>query len=179
MGAAPEENASRGDIPRYNDEVAVGEDLQFQRKWWRFENAVWVFFLIVLVCDAVGLLGRGWLSKAQKITPDHAMRLNYEYLEREFTPSDMTFYFDTAAVHNEKITLFVSDSVVKDLNAVSISPEPVKSMIGDGGFTYEFPATTGPAIVQISVKPQSPGLRRFRVESKGSQPINATVFVFP
>jgi hypothetical protein len=31
-------------VSKVNDEVEVGEDLDFQRKWWRFENSVWIIF---------------------------------------------------------------------------------------------------------------------------------------
>ena len=46
-------------VAKVNDEVAVGEDLEFQRKWWRFENAAWVFFTLIIILDLCGLFGRG------------------------------------------------------------------------------------------------------------------------
>ena len=60
------------------DEIAVGENLEFQRKWWKFEHIIWSFFLLVLICDLLGLFGRGWLAKAQRSTPDQALTLEYE-----------------------------------------------------------------------------------------------------
>jgi hypothetical protein len=42
-------------VAKVNDEVAVGEDLDFQRKWWRFENAAWVFFTLIIILDLGGL----------------------------------------------------------------------------------------------------------------------------
>ena len=31
-------------VAKVDGEVAVGEDLEFQRKWWKFERATWIFF---------------------------------------------------------------------------------------------------------------------------------------
>lgn len=65
MSASPITRRVKDDVPRYNDEVAVGEDLEFQRKWWKFENAVWLFFGVIILCDILGVFGRGWLAKAR------------------------------------------------------------------------------------------------------------------
>jgi hypothetical protein len=179
MSATPITRRVQDDVPRYNDEVAIGEDLQFQRKWWRFENAVWVFFGVVILCDALGLMGRGWLAKAKTATPDRAVELSYERMERIYTPSVINLEVNQNAIHNGEVTLYVSGSVVKDLGASSISPQPLTSTIGNGGYTYVFPATASPATIQIALNPSSAGLRHFRVQAAGSEPINASVFVFP
>lgn len=173
------EPVEKNDVPRYRDEVAVGEDLEFQRKWWRFENGVWIFFFAVLICDGLGLLGRGWLSKTEVSSKDQALQLKYERIERAYTPSVMTFQLSPAAIHNGQVKLYISDSVVKQLGAARISPQPLTSTIGSGGITYVFPATVAPATVQISLEPQNSGLRHFRVRVSGSEPIDSSIFVFP
>ena len=74
-------------VPRVADEVAVGEDLNFQRKWWTFERIIWSFFVLILICDLLGVFGRGWLAKGKLSTPDHALTLDYERVERSATAS--------------------------------------------------------------------------------------------
>lgn len=179
MSASPITTPVNDDVPRYNDEVAVGEDLEFQRKWWKFENTVWVIFGIVILCDVLGLFGRGWAVQARARTPDGAAELSYERMERAFTPSVMSLEINQSAIHNGQVNVYVSGSVVKDLGAARISPQPLKAIIGRGGYTYVFPATAGPATVQIALSPPSAGLTKFRVQVAGSEPIDASVFVFP
>jgi MFS family permease len=87
-------------VPRIDDQIAVGEDLEFQRKWWRFERIVWSIFVVILICDLLGLFGRGWLAKATRTTPDGALKLNYERIERADTPSIMTLHFNDAAIQS-------------------------------------------------------------------------------
>jgi hypothetical protein len=166
-------------VPKVAGDVSVGEDLEFQRKWWKFENFIWFFFLLILVCDVLGLFGRGWLAKAHAETPDHALTLDYERIERAGTPSVMTLNFNSAAIHDGKIQFFISDSIVKPLGAQRISPQPRISAVGDGGITYTFDATQAPATIQIALEPSFPGAHSFRLQLPGEAPIDAKVIVLP
>lgn len=179
MSASPITRRVQDDVPRYNDDVAVGEDLEFQRKWWKFENAVWIVFGAIILCDLLGVFGRGWLAKAKVTTADLSVVLNYERMERAFTPSILELEIGQNAIHNGQVTVLVSGSVVKDLGAARISPQPLTSTIGNGGYTYVFPATTAPATIQIALSPPSAGMRHFSVQVAGSEPLNANVLVFP
>jgi hypothetical protein len=170
-------------VPRVDDQIAVGEDLEFQRKWWRFERIVWSIFVVILICDLLGLFGRGWLAKATQTTPDGALKLNYERIERADTPSIMTLHFNDAAIQDGKIHLFVSESVTRPLGAQRIAPEPMISAVGDAGNTYTFAATHGPATVQIALEPSFPGEHHFHIEllgePSGGESIDGSVFVVP
>lgn len=179
MAKIPFETDVQDSVPKVQNEVAVGEDLEFQRKWWRFERIVWAILLAIVLIDVLGGFGRGWLAKAEKTTPDHAMTVKYESLERGGTPSVMTFLFTDKAIHDGRIALYVSDSVVKPLGAIRIAPQPAISNIGDGGITYIFPASKAPSMVQIQLEPSFPGPHKFTVHTAGEPPIEATVFVMP
>ena len=166
-------------VPMVSGELAVGEDLEFQRKWWRFERIVWLIFLGILICDVLGLFGRGWLANKRLTTSDGILTLQYERIERASTPSLMTLDFGPRALHNGKIELYVSDSLIKNLGTQRIAPEPAVSTLGDGGITYIVPATRAPALMQIEMEPSHPGLHHFRIQAEGSDPIDASIFVVP
>ncbi len=166
-------------VPKVSKAIAVGEDLEFQRKWWRFERVVWSIFFVILVCDLLGLFGRGWLAKASRATADRALVLKYERVERASTPSIMTLEFGDGAIQDGHIQVFVSDSLVKPLGAQRISPQPELSAVGGAGITYTFAATKGPAVVQIALEPSFPGVHDFRVQLRGRDPIESKVLVLP
>lgn len=107
------------------------------------------------------------------------MMLKYDRIARASTPSLMTFQFSSQAIHNGHIRLYLSDSVVKPLGAMRIAPEPARSSIGDGGLTYDFPATGGQAMVQVELEPQLPGAYHFTAHSDGEPPIEGSVVVMP
>lgn len=165
-------------VPKSGD-VAIGEDLDFQRKWWRFERLIWSFFCLLLLCDMTGLFGRGWLAKAQATDTSRTFLLDYERVERASTPSIMTIHFNPSAIKDGEIQLFVSEDLIRPLGAQRISPQPELSMIGNGGITYTFPATQTPAIAEIQLQPSFPGVHHFNIQIPGNQPVRGTVLVVP
>jgi hypothetical protein len=178
MSQQPFMSSIEDSVPKVG-EVAVGEDLDFQRRWWKFERVVWSFFLLILVADLLGLFGRGWLSKARRTDEAQTVTLDYERIERASTPSIMTFHFKPAALRNGQIQLYVSEDLIKPLGAQRISPEPKDSAMGNNGITYTFLATKTPAIAEIQLEPSFPGTHHFRVQVVGGQPIDANVIVVP
>ncbi len=162
------------------EDVAVGEDLRFQRSWWRFERIVWTCFLTVIALDLAGGFGRGPLAHARATSADHSLSVSYERIQRTGTPSIMSIRMDAGAVHGSEATLFVSDSLVSALGAQRIIPQPATTRVGDGGLTYTFPVTNPPSIVRIELEPPGPGQFHFKM-SAGSQPasVTARVWVVP
>ncbi len=179
MPAEIKTNPVRDSVPKGDDEVAVGEDLEFHRKWWNFEHIAWFFFAFLILCDVLGLFGRGWLAKAQASTPDGALRLNYERIERTSTPSTMTLHFSPAAVHDGQIKVFISESLITPLGAQRIAPQPAMSTLTDGGILYTFAASGGQDTAEIALEPAFPGHHAFRIEVPGSGSINGGITVVP
>lgn len=159
--------------------VAVGEDLAFQERWWKFERAMWVVFGLILLADVGGLLGRGPLSKAEAQTADGGLRVKYERVERSNTPSIVTIYPGSSALHDGTFRLFVSDTVVTKLGAQRVVPQPISSTLGNGGITYSFAATALPMTVQIALQPSFIGSHDFRMGVPGQGALQGKVLVLP
>ncbi len=166
-------------IPRVENAVSVGEDLDFQRRWWRLEKAAWLVLVLVLIADALGAFGRGWIARGERHTTDGTLRLQYERIERAGTPSNMLITFSPSAVHDQKVRLFSSNTIVNELGAQRIIPQPTLSEIGPGGITYTFPTSGSPAAVSIALQPSYPGIHRFEIEVPGGEPVRATIVVLP
>ena len=167
-------------VPKVNHEVAVGEDMEFQRRWWAFEKLVWIFFGIILLLTLLGAFGRGWLAHTCVKSPDGGLDLKYDRIQRTGTPSDLTVAFGANAIHNGEIQLFVSESLINKLGALRISPQPVKSTLGDGGVTYTFAANGRPATAVFALLPSGPGAFVFRVAlPEAGSSIQSKVVVVP
>jgi hypothetical protein len=165
--------------PRVNNEIEVGEDLEFQRKWWRFENFAWILFSLIIVLDLAGLFGRGPIAKAERRTADGTIDVKYERIERTESPSILTIDFGPSAIHDGKIKLYISESLVKGLGTQRVVPAPLETMIGDGGLTYTFSASKPPASVDLALEPSGPGIYHFTVGVVNAEPVEARVFVVP
>ncbi len=167
-------------VPKVDNAVSVGEDLKFQERWWTFERVVWIFFLLVLVADALGVFGRGWLAKAEDHRAASGIDIFYERVERAETPSVMRVALRPDAVVNGKAQLFVSESVVKKLGAQRIAPQPESSAIGNGGITYTFAVDPAkPGDVEIGMQPEAPGVVHFTVQVPGKEAVTERVVVMP
>jgi hypothetical protein len=125
----PVDPVSGDEVPEIDDAIAVGEDLQFQERWWRFEQIVWGLFLLVLLADFLGVFGAGWLAHAQVNEPATGMHLHYERIACTGTPTKLAIEFDDGAVGNGNVRRLVSDSIARSLGAQRIIPQPEISAI--------------------------------------------------
>lgn len=168
-------------VPRVGNELAVGEDLVFQQKWWRFERAVWIAFVVLVLLDLAGVFGRGPVANKHIATPDKAMDVRYERVERFRTPSIITIHFSPGAVHNGKIVLWVSDSIIKELGNQRVVPQPAESSLDAGGIRYTFTASQQPNSAEFALEPSSPGLYEFtlRLPELPQDELHAKVAVMP
>ena len=166
-------------VAKVDNEVAVGEDLQFQEKWWRFERAAWIFFVLVILLDLAGLFGRGPLSKATKASADGTIDVHYERIARSGTPNIMWIAFGPQAIADGKVRLFVSNSIVEGLGNQRVVPSPESTVIGQGGLTYTFPASIQPATIEFALQPSGPGIYPFKIQVVGAAPVQEKIVVVP
>ena len=166
-------------VPKIDDTVAVGEDLDFQRRWWTFERFTWSFFLLILLADVLGVFGRGYFSKAERTAPDGTLHVKYERTERASTPSIMTVEVGPTAIRNGQLRLYVSESLIKELGNQRISPQPALSTLTKGGIIYTFPVNEAPALIEFAMQPSFPGIHQFSLQVPDFAEIHARVLVFP
>ncbi len=166
-------------VPKINNELAVGADLKFQRRWWRFENTVWWSFGVIVVLDLLGCFGRGPVAKATLDAPDGSMNVKFERIERYGTPSIITINFGKAAIHEGKVNLLISESMLEQLGNQRVVPQPADSQIGEGKVLYTFPASTYPATVLFSLQPTRIGLSHMTLQVPGLSEVKAAIFVMP
>lgn len=167
------------DVPKVDGAIAVGEDLEFQQRWWRFERVIWSIFVLILLADLSGILGRGPLAKAERHSSDGSLNVKYERVQRENTASMLTILPGQGAVQGDKLQLFVSDALLKQLGTQRVIPQPQTSAVGHGGVTYTFAATQLPMTVQMELKPAELGTQHFSIAVPGDQPVQAQTFVLP
>ena len=166
-------------VSKVNDEIEVGEDLDFQRKWWRFENFVWAVFSLIIVLDLSGVLGRGPVAKAERRTANGTIDVKYERIERTESPSLLTIRFGQSAIVDGKMKLYISESLVQGLGTQRVIPAPLASEVGKGGLTYTFLASKPPASIDLALQPSGPGLYEFAIGVAGTEPLHAKIFVVP
>jgi hypothetical protein len=166
-------------VPKVNHEIAVGEDVEFQRRWWKFEKITWIVFVVLVLLDLAGVFGRGPAAKAHMATDDGAINVSYERIERTGTPSTLRVKFGDLAIRNNQVRLWASEDLVTKLGNKLIAPQPATSTVGDGGLHYTFPATAKPAEAVFSLQPSAPGLYDLTLRVEGSPDLHFKILVMP
>ena len=166
-------------VPKVNDEFAVGSDLEFQKRWERFERIIWIVLLILLALSFAGAFGRGPLAQARKQTSDGSMDVKYERVQRFSTPSVLSIEFAPSAIQNGTIQLWASDNLVKPLGTQRVVPQPLTSKLEHGGILYTFPVTKTPASVEFQTEPAALGLSELILQVPGKAEFKAKIFVMP
>lgn len=166
-------------VPKINNEVAVGEDLKFQKKWWHFERAAWICFGAIVLMDLLGVFGRGPVAKAHVETADRSMDITYERIERFSTPSILTVHFGPGAIQNGKVVLWAGESLVKKLGNQRVVPQPAESRVGNGGIYYTFAAAELPAQVEFALSPSSPGTAEIQLQVPGHSEARMKIYIVP
>jgi len=169
----------RDSVSKVNDELAVGADLNFQRRWWVFERCVWVLFFLIVIADLLGCFGRGYFSHAEIKGPDGVTDIKYERIERFSTPSILTVNVGPSAVHQGQIKLWASGSLVKPLGNQRVIPEPLSSVLENGGILYTFSASARPSSVEFALEPATFGVFPLTLQVPGTEPVNLQIYVMP
>lgn len=179
MSSAPKKVPVTDSVSKVNNEIAVGEDLEFQRKWWRFERVVWTVFTAIIVLDLLGAFGRGYLANSTMRATDGTMDVKYEHIERFSTPSMLRIQFGPAAVHDGKIQLYVSQSIVSKLGNRRVIPQPASSVAKQNGILYTFPASAKGASAAFALQPTRPGVFHIALQVPGGEKLRSRIFVVP
>ncbi len=179
MPYTPETNPIEDTVPQVDNEVAVGEDLEFQRKWWKFERAIWILLTIILVLDLLGAFGRGYLANHRVRTQNGALEVKYERVERFKAPSILTVNLGPQAIHDGKLQLWTSESLVTDLGNQRVIPQPLISRVGDGGTLYTFETTQDPITIQFALEPGKLGLQKLAIRVPHLGALQMSIFVMP
>ena len=166
-------------VPKIDNELAVGSDLQFQRQWWRWENEIWILFAAMIVADLLGCFGRGPLAKAHARTHDGTMDVTYERIERFSTPSILTVKFGPNASRDGAVKLWISDTLVKELGNQRVIPQPSSSTLDGKGTMYTFSSTAHPNSVEFALEPSSPGIYPLTLRVPGSEELSTKIYVMP
>ena len=166
-------------VAKVDDDIAVGSDIEFQRKWWRFTSFIWPFFTLIILADLLGCFGRGYFANASVQSSDGTTDVEYERIERFSTPSILRIAFSQAAIQNGKIQLWVSDDLVKPLGNQRVIPQPVTSILQNNGILYTFAAANPPASVEFALEPAAPGIFPLKIQVPGHQPVQIRIYVMP
>ena len=127
---------------RVNDELEVGYDEMFERRWKVAQDVGLVVMVLFLLVCLSGLLGRGPFSHRTASAPDGSLRVDYEPMAREGTPTQ----------------------VAEPMGLGRTVPNAVSTMVGTQGVVLRFVVAPlqGDAKIRLDALPAEVGVVRLQ-----------------
>jgi len=116
-------------ISSVDNELQVGFDEDFEKAWFRVMMVGRIVMIgFVLVC-AAGLLGRGPFSHATTRSSDGAIRVDYEPVARNGTPTMVTLHLRNRSAEPVTASVALSSKLVEPLGFQRAVPPPDRSAL--------------------------------------------------
>lgn len=167
-------------VGKINGEVAVGADIPFQRRWWRFERTVWGFFGLVALAGLSGALGNsGPLAHGYYRGEDGFFTVEYERIPHYGTPFKVVLHPGPGSVRAGNIAIWLSRDSIRDLGFQRSIPVSATTTVDENGATLNFPTGGQRADIVLMFKPDTMGRHPLDIRTPGSLPFSATLLVLP
>jgi hypothetical protein len=159
-------------ISQAND-VQVGFDQNFERKWVHLERAVWVAFALLLAAGILGVFGRGVLG--WRTQESAGMKVRYERMARLKTPTITRVTVPTS--QNGTVQFSMTGPCLQAMKISSVTPRPASEQIVPDGVQFTFAGRNGD--VEIAQEPGKSGSTHCQLTPANGSPINISQFVLP
>ena len=172
-------STAAGDSCTQQDELDVNDDLDFQRRVWRFERAGWVAMGLISLAGLLGLLGSGLLSGAE--SADGGLRIEYERFHRHLAPVELNVHIDQAAIKDGAVTLMLNAGFTDKFRIETIVPRPTQWRLAGDGMRVRFLAADlgSSATVHFYLKPQGYGPASVAIGLEDAPPLVLSQFIYP
>jgi hypothetical protein len=168
---------------RHVGDLEINENIDFQRRIWRFQTAGRTVMALVLVAALLGLLGPGLLSNgASADSPQAELGVKeYEKFLRFMKPTTLRIGMEPGAVTERAARVWFDRQYIEGVQIQHITPQPERVEAGSKGFTYVFNVEDPDqaTVFSFDLQPQKMGLLQGRVGLEGGEPVSFKQFVYP
>ncbi|WP_243247581.1 hypothetical protein [Pseudomonas maioricensis] len=159
-------------------EHPVIEDIQLQRKVWKFERLGWYVLLAVVILTLLGLFSRGPLSSLVAVSDPGDLTVEYERFHRSGGSNSMIIR--TQGKAGQTVTVLIGKGMLESFSIDSIQPQPITSTGTSEGLALTLMADKrGDATLYVSWKSSGLGLIRSEIAIAGGGHIPITQFIYP
>ena len=175
----PDQQPLRG-ADRVNDDLEVGYDQSFERRFHRLEQAGRAFLVLMVALSLSGLLGRGPFSHETVRTPGGGPSADYEPVARYDTPTQVTLHLHPAP-GQATTTVAIDTGFIEPMGLTAVQPTPLSSATNQGGLALTFAVRPGASdtLVRLQLKPSVVGPVSLRATVDDAPPLSWTQVILP
>lgn len=160
--------------------LQIEQDLEHQRRAWRWRRVGWAAIALVLLAALAGLFGPpGPLSRATAGEPGSALWVEHPRFVRMSHPAQMRVHLRTA---DPAPRLWLDERLLESLDVDHMTPQPESATAAPGRVVFEFatqPAAGGAATVVLAIEATGPGLVDGRLGLVGGPELRLRQLVYP
>lgn len=163
------------------EDIEVGCDLDFERRWWRVQRIVWAIAVPMLIGGLLGLFGHGLFSNATVRSPGSEVEICYQRLARRETPCVLELRLGKAALASGQVHIRLDRALVERMQLKQIVPLPLSAEPLSDGVRLVF--RTDPAWDSASIyfteNPTTLGFVDAEVVIEEAHQVHFRQFIFP
>lgn len=165
---------------RVNDELEVGFDQTFERRWSRVERTGYGVMALFIAAGLAGLFGRGPFSHRTRHSGVSGLTVDFEPVARSQCDTQVTFHIDNPTDAPTR-TLFLGTNLVEPMGLHQVQPEPARTQTTKDGliFTLAIPPHTQGALVRVMLMPSTIGPQQMIARLDDQPPLRWNQFVMP
>jgi hypothetical protein len=157
----------------------VDQDLEFQRRDWTFERIGWIAMLLIVLAALVGVFGHGPAGRAEALSDDHSLRVQYGRFERRGAKSELTVFVRRDSAAGSAVSIWINDAFLRAIQLEAIDPEPVRQVSVGDKTLYDIAVAGDSARLTFAFTPQQMGKRQLELGIMGREPVSISQFVYP
>lgn len=153
---------------RINDELEVGFDRVFERRWHRAEIVGRCIMVLFVLAALLGLMGQGPFSHATRIDASRRLAVDFEPVSRFGTATQVTIHIRDADPGSQ--TVHLSGTFGEPFGLQQALPTPVAQIAAKDGFdlVFDTPPQSSDITVRLSLKPSAIGRIPLHVGTDGA-----------
>lgn len=134
------------DIP-VPEGVHLNSEPRLEKRTWIVQRTAWALSALLLLAVALGLLGRGYLSRMVGATADGSLRVEYHRFLRAqgFTETEVSVLHTGASGTGRagEVRVWISTAFLETMSIERITPPPSRTEIRPGRFVLIFDWAAG------------------------------------
>jgi hypothetical protein len=162
-------------------ELDVGQDLEFEKRWWKIERTGWAVIALVLLAALLGFLGPGPLTKKTAGMRNGPLWLEYYRFQRYQAPVELRVNVGAGAAKDNHLGLWINQQYIEAIQIHHVDPEPESVELAGQRFVYTFKAAELSAAGKIvfHFKPTTFGKTSVQIGLVNGGEIGFTQFFYP
>ncbi|HEV7859212.1 MAG TPA: hypothetical protein VGO91_11390 [Pyrinomonadaceae bacterium] len=164
------------------EEIEIDEDMEFERRSWRWQRVGWGVILLILLAALLGLFGTGWLDRAVAGQPGSQLWLEYNRFGRlQAETSRLEVHLGPGTGANGKVRIWLNHEYMQGVRVTSVTPEPESVEAGPERFTYVFnvPDSSQQTLIIFRLEPDKMGRLKGEVGLEGGASLGFKQFIYP